>query len=302
MNEDDAMNIKMLGISVPGTPGEDYPILATVPKTSFTCADKDGGGYYADMETQCQVHHTCGNREDLSLITYSQLCPNGTIFDQEGQTCRWWYLVDCQASENFYYSENNIRGSEVSTFNIDDRGDQETDYQYTENGGNRNNNVQFGQEQEVVYIPIPASVLRGQTNTNSRNNPVSRTTSVIRTQQGNSRRNNGGRRTNQRTQNNRVQSQGGSDRRQSNNNNVGTNTFAGNRNRPNTLDSGRNRQSDRRTQPIQNNIDEDYDYNDANNIADNGISPRGPVTLPPSKRKGLDFSFQQGRFKFSNNG
>ena len=26
----------------------------------------------------------------------------GTIFDQRGQTCRWWYLVDCQQSEIFY--------------------------------------------------------------------------------------------------------------------------------------------------------------------------------------------------------
>ena len=31
----DMMNIKMLSISVPGQPGQDYPILATVPPTSF---------------------------------------------------------------------------------------------------------------------------------------------------------------------------------------------------------------------------------------------------------------------------
>ena len=31
----DQMNIKMLSISVPGQPGQDYPILATVPPTSF---------------------------------------------------------------------------------------------------------------------------------------------------------------------------------------------------------------------------------------------------------------------------
>ena len=34
-NFDDMMNIKMLSISVPGVPGDDYPILATVPQTSF---------------------------------------------------------------------------------------------------------------------------------------------------------------------------------------------------------------------------------------------------------------------------
>ena len=111
----DMMNIKMLGISVPGTPGEDYPIFSSVPSTSFTCDDKEGGGYYADMETGCQVHHTCGTREDLQFIKFSTLCPNGTIFDQEGQTCRWWYMVDCESSESFYFSETNIRGSEVSS-------------------------------------------------------------------------------------------------------------------------------------------------------------------------------------------
>jgi len=36
--EDDMINIKMLGISVPGVPGQDYPILATVPDTSFRFA------------------------------------------------------------------------------------------------------------------------------------------------------------------------------------------------------------------------------------------------------------------------
>jgi len=54
------MNIKMLRMSVPGEPGVDYPILATVPTTSFSCVGKAEGGYYADMETGCQVVHTCG--------------------------------------------------------------------------------------------------------------------------------------------------------------------------------------------------------------------------------------------------
>ena len=114
-SQDDMMNIKMLGISVPGTPGEDYPIFSSVPSTSFSCADKDAGGYFADMEAGCQVHHTCGTREDFNSLKFSSLCPNGTIFGQEGQTCRWWYLVDCQSSESFYYSETNVRGSQPSS-------------------------------------------------------------------------------------------------------------------------------------------------------------------------------------------
>lgn len=42
--------------AVPGTPGMDYPILDRIPVTSFTCADKEPGGYYADAETGCQVN------------------------------------------------------------------------------------------------------------------------------------------------------------------------------------------------------------------------------------------------------
>ena len=117
-SQDDMMNIKMLGISVPGTPGEDYPIFSAVPQTSFTCSDKDEGGYYADMETGCQVYHTCGNREDYNLVKYSSLCPNGTIFAQQQQTCRWWYLVDCLSSDSFYFSQTNIReSSQISVSN-----------------------------------------------------------------------------------------------------------------------------------------------------------------------------------------
>lgn len=40
---------------VPGTPGTDYPNLNKIPETSFSCADKTPGGYYADVETGCQV-------------------------------------------------------------------------------------------------------------------------------------------------------------------------------------------------------------------------------------------------------
>ena len=70
-----------------GAPAQDYPILATVPKTSFTCAGKAEGGYYADMETGCQVYHTCGSaskvKNKFSIVKYSSLCSNGTIYDQE---------------------------------------------------------------------------------------------------------------------------------------------------------------------------------------------------------------------------
>jgi len=114
-NEDNGeeMNIKMLRMSVPGEPGVDYPILATVPRTSFSCVGKAEGGYYADVETGCQVVHTCGGGSKVvnkfSFIKYSALCSNGTIYSQEIGTCHWWYLVDCESSEKYYFNQNNIR-------------------------------------------------------------------------------------------------------------------------------------------------------------------------------------------------
>ena len=40
----DEMNLKMLMSSVPGTPGEDYPIYSKVPETNFNCEGKIFGG------------------------------------------------------------------------------------------------------------------------------------------------------------------------------------------------------------------------------------------------------------------
>ena len=40
----DELNLKMLMNSVPGTPGEDYPILSEVPETAFTCKGQKVGG------------------------------------------------------------------------------------------------------------------------------------------------------------------------------------------------------------------------------------------------------------------
>lgn len=75
---------------------QDYPILATLPRTSFSCSGKAEGGLYADVETGCQVgrlggiaqvFHTCGGGRRVvnkfSFIKYSTLCSNGTIYSQE---------------------------------------------------------------------------------------------------------------------------------------------------------------------------------------------------------------------------
>ena len=44
-----------LSEAVPGRPGEDFPVLSTVPATTFTCTTRQDGGFYADTEAECQV-------------------------------------------------------------------------------------------------------------------------------------------------------------------------------------------------------------------------------------------------------
>ncbi|KAG7156868.1 uncharacterized protein LOC121853254 isoform X1 [Homarus americanus] len=82
-----------------GVPGEDYPILASVPDTGFSCEQQEFPGYFADTadEAGCQVFHICqfDGRQD------SFLCPNGTIFNQQYFVCDWWFNVDCAASQQF---------------------------------------------------------------------------------------------------------------------------------------------------------------------------------------------------------
>merc|ERR1719150_2713862 len=45
--------------SIPGVPGEDYPVYAEVPETAFSCNGQVDGGYYADPEAECQAFHIC---------------------------------------------------------------------------------------------------------------------------------------------------------------------------------------------------------------------------------------------------
>merc|ERR1712117_595271 len=87
--------------NIPGTPGEDYPIFAFPPDTSFGC---DGyiEGYYADPEADCQSFNICVNFGEGDLTKYSLLCPNGTLFNQQYFICDWWFNVDCSQAEDFY--------------------------------------------------------------------------------------------------------------------------------------------------------------------------------------------------------
>merc|ERR1711963_536225 len=99
---DAADPLAMLQTSVPGIPGEDYPIYAEVPETAFTCDGQVDGGYYADGEAECQVFHICTADGAGGLAKYSFLCPNGTIFNQNYFICDWWFNFDCAEAEGLF--------------------------------------------------------------------------------------------------------------------------------------------------------------------------------------------------------
>ncbi|XP_023245633.1 uncharacterized protein LOC106640921 isoform X2 [Copidosoma floridanum] len=87
-----------LGKSIPGRPGTDYPVLGKVPYTQFYCDDQPYPGFFADMETRCQVWHYC----DIDGRQASFLCPNGTQFSQAVFVCDWWFNVRCELSPKLY--------------------------------------------------------------------------------------------------------------------------------------------------------------------------------------------------------
>ncbi|KAF2356046.1 Chitin binding domain [Trinorchestia longiramus] len=121
--------------TIPGVPGSDYPTLATIPSTSFSCAEKLPGFYadeeagcqvsYADEEAGCQVSYadeeagcqvSYADEEAGCQVSYADeeagcqvwhycktdgikesfLCPNGTIYNQVNRVCEWWFNVLCE--------------------------------------------------------------------------------------------------------------------------------------------------------------------------------------------------------------
>ena len=100
--------------SVPGVPGEDYPIFSEVPDTSFTCDGQVEGGYYADPEAECQAFHICGSDGDGGLNKFSFLCPNGTLMNQQYFVCDWWFNVDCSLAETLYSLNDEVAAERES--------------------------------------------------------------------------------------------------------------------------------------------------------------------------------------------
>ena len=104
-------------------PGIDYPILDEIPQTSFDCQKQRYKGFFADVETKCQVSysekfytHIKLKSDDRHLFWIYQawhycdfidghstfLCPNGTLFSQTLLTCDWWFNVRCEESQQLY--------------------------------------------------------------------------------------------------------------------------------------------------------------------------------------------------------
>ncbi|KAJ3627871.1 hypothetical protein MTP99_015217 [Tenebrio molitor] len=79
-----------------------------VPKTGFSC-DGRTTGYYADVESGCQVYHMC----DGLGRQFSYTCPNATLFQQRMLICDHWYMVNCSKSVDDYTANLRIGHKEM---------------------------------------------------------------------------------------------------------------------------------------------------------------------------------------------
>lgn len=69
--------------NVPGVPGIDYPVFGNIPDTSFECSKQQYPGFYADMETGCQVYHSCSLTSILKRKYDIEHLPGSSFLDQE---------------------------------------------------------------------------------------------------------------------------------------------------------------------------------------------------------------------------
>ncbi|GIY98605.1 chitin-binding type-2 domain-containing protein [Caerostris extrusa] len=87
---------------------QDYPTYSELefPQTRFSCKNKVHGGYYADIETDCQMYHVCHRSKDGKMKDTKFLCGNGTVFDQRHLVCQDYRKVQrCDESRKYY---NNV--------------------------------------------------------------------------------------------------------------------------------------------------------------------------------------------------
>ncbi|RZF47899.1 hypothetical protein LSTR_LSTR012634 [Laodelphax striatellus] len=133
------------GISSAAEPG--YLDFDNLPETNFSCESKVIGGYYADVETGCQMFHVCtiGQKGEITDIKF--LCLNGTVFDQETRVCERLDEVDCSKTESFFDLNLQLYGNKAGPFGIEPENEEiveeecdpedEEECQRTEDGGVR---------------------------------------------------------------------------------------------------------------------------------------------------------------------
>ncbi|XKL62222.1 hypothetical protein PGB90_002055 [Kerria lacca] len=119
-----------------------YLDFDNLPETNFSCEGKVIGGYYADIETGCQMFHVCtiGQKSEITDIKF--LCLNGTVFDQETRVCERLDEVDCSRSESFFDLNLELYGNNGGGYGIQPEDDgkefneQTCDEEYDEEGEN----------------------------------------------------------------------------------------------------------------------------------------------------------------------
>ncbi|XP_021934014.1 uncharacterized protein LOC110836763 [Zootermopsis nevadensis] len=97
------------------------PPLTSLPETNFTCADKIPGGYYADLEADCQLFHICSMGRHGRITDNKFLCGPDTRFSQESRTCQAKHLVDCRLSASLYHVNRHFElqsPDDISKYNV----------------------------------------------------------------------------------------------------------------------------------------------------------------------------------------
>ena len=101
-----------------GTPSQssssDFHVnVHTHPKTAFSCAGKQAGEYYADVEAKCAIYYVCIGGANGALVPISFACPNGTLFNQANRVCAQEEMVFCGLATRWYDA---VRGKD--TFHV----------------------------------------------------------------------------------------------------------------------------------------------------------------------------------------
>ncbi|XP_044594498.1 uncharacterized protein LOC123271996 [Cotesia glomerata] len=136
--------------------------LNTIPQQSsnFSCKSRDTG-FYADIESNCQIYYTCDDHGNK----FSYNCPQDTVFNQETLVCDHTYRVDCQKSAKFILQD-------VKTQQIQEK-DIESDNTQNANKFSRSFRIT---PQPSIYFLAPkdnnnnntkSSVLKDQSNSGS---------------------------------------------------------------------------------------------------------------------------------------